>query len=103
MLAGRYLVEVGEEIDVRLLTREHPIEIETRDRVVRIDSDAKHVSRKMLEHYRHIRVVAKRKALEGIGQEGHVPVNVTKLGTTRWREKSNSPQLIDKFGRGERI
>ena len=40
-----------------------------------IMSIAGHVSRKMLEHYSHVRMDAKRKALEGIEQTGHIQGN----------------------------
>lgn len=40
LLAGGDFVKVGEEIDVHLAIRNYPVAIETRGRVIRIDSNA---------------------------------------------------------------
>ena len=36
------------------------------DSEILLSNDAKHVSRKMMEHYSHIRMEAKRKAVDGL-------------------------------------
>ena len=48
---------------------------------------AGHVSRRMLEHYSHIRIEAKRKALEAISQ----PAFGTD-GAQNWAQSPNSPK-----------
>jgi hypothetical protein len=61
-------------------------------------SIAGHVSRKMLGHYSHIRLDAKRRALDalgGAGQEGYVTNHVT----NRRHDGMADVEVIDKYGR----
>jgi len=63
-----------------------------------IMSIAGHVSRKMLELYSHIRLDAKRRALDalgGAGQEGYVTNHVT----NRRLDGTADAEVIDKYGR----
>jgi integrase len=48
-----------------------------------IMSIAGHVSRAMLEHYSHIRMDAKRRALEGLETPTSIPENLQQNSTTR--------------------
>jgi hypothetical protein len=74
------------------------------DSVIR--SIAGHVSQKMLEHYSHVRLEAKRRALDalatmrpesqnqGVAEGGYVTRNVTKAAL----EGMPAPQVIEKAG-----
>jgi integrase len=67
-------------------------------------SIAGHVSREMLEHYAHIRLRAKREAVDALAQaqepdEGYGTNNVTIAISAN----ESNPQLTEKNGRGERI
>jgi len=74
------------------------------DQVIR--SIAGHVSQKMLEHYSHVRLEAKRRALDalattrpekqnpGVSEGGYVTRNVTKMGS----EEMPAPQVIQNAG-----
>jgi Phage integrase family len=89
-------------------TRHHAItelaETAASDSVIR--SIAGHVSQKMLEHYSHVRLEAKRRALDTLGtvrpasqnqgdsEGGYVTRNVTKRGP----EKMPAPQVFDNAG-----
>jgi hypothetical protein len=65
---------------------------------------AGHVSRKMLEHYSHIRMDAKRRAVRALVTPKSIPAAqeaeayVTKYVTKRASRDSQTPQLLEKNG-----
>ena len=69
---------------------------------------AGHVSRQMLEHYSHVRLDLKRKALDGLATrrssaESKPAGYDTNYDTTPLSGESYATQAIEKIGRGERI
>jgi integrase len=54
---------------------------------------AGHVSKKMMEHYSHARMAAKRNAVEALGRAGHSTVTAQ----NRLFEEDNIPQVIEKM------
>jgi len=62
---------------------------------------AGHVSQRMLNHYSHIRLDAKRKALDSLSSRGKVTGYVTNHGTKQLNGEVPSPQVIEKYGRPE--
>lgn len=60
-----------------------------------IKAIAGHVSQRMLERYSHIRLEAKRSALEGLSRNGNVINNDIKSG----QEQPPSSQVVDSIGR----
>jgi integrase len=66
------------------------------DQVIR--SIAGHVSQRMLEHYSHVRLDAKRKALEALSGKGLGGSYDTNYGTNSEPEQEPMPQLIEKNG-----
>jgi integrase len=63
-----------------------------------IRSIAGHVSQRMLEHYSHVRLDAKRAALDALSGTGPNPGYDTNHATTAEREVTAVPQVIDKVG-----
>jgi integrase len=62
-----------------------------------IMSIAGHVSPRMLAHYSHVRLEAKRKALDGLSGQGARSGYGTKHGTIDQPEDSTIPQVIEKM------
>ena len=62
-------------------------------------SIAGHVSPKMLAHYSHVRMAAKRKALDALACEAPVDSHVTKHDTNMLRVAPAHPQVIERNGR----
>jgi len=68
---------------------------------------AGHVSRKMLAHYSHVRVAAKRAALEGLSSRASVNAdkdsdcsgNDTNHVTNATKPRTANPQVVEKYGR----
>jgi integrase len=56
---------------------------------------AGHVSREMLEHYSHIRLEAKRRAVEVLSGKGRLGSNVTNHVTNGYRRRSKKLQVTD--------
>jgi integrase len=65
-----------------------------------IMSVAGHVSRQMLEHYSHIRLDAKRRAVEGLSQRGRTGGHVTNYGTNSVVSESSEPATERKHWSG---
>jgi len=61
-------------------------------------SIAGHVSQRMLAHYSHVRIEAKRKALDALATEGTAEGYDTNNDTNQSRNAFPSPQLIEKNG-----
>jgi hypothetical protein len=55
---------------------------------------AGHVSRQMMEHYSHIRMDAKRRAVEGLSLSKLLPVNATEGGAGGLTAQSTSQKLL---------
>jgi len=66
------------------------------DQVIR--SIAGHVSKEMLEHYSHIRLDAKRAALESLSRRGSGGGYVTKNVTNQAPEPPADPQVVEESG-----
>ena len=62
-------------------------------------SIAGHVSLKMLAHYSHVRLDAKRKALDALSNWGSVGGYGTNHGTNTPSEPKSSPQVVEENGR----
>src|SRR5215467_319668 len=59
---------------------------------------AGHISPRMLEHYSHIRMEAKRQALDALSGSGSVGGHGTNDGTKSHSEPGQSLQLAEKYG-----
>jgi integrase len=67
-----------------------------------IMSIAGHVSPRMLRHYSHIRLDAKRDALNGLAARNGRPSYVTNRVTTSVSKTEQFPEVVEKYGRPER-
>ena len=63
----------------------------------RIQAINGHLSRKMLEHYSHVRLEAKRRAVEALDTMGARPVQQSSVGTQNAKTASGSPQFPPHF------
>jgi hypothetical protein len=61
-------------------------------------SVAGHVSQRMLEHYSHVRLAAKRKALDGLNSGGSTRGYGTNDDTNPQTERVPFPQVYEKNG-----
>jgi integrase len=68
-----------------------------------IMSIAGHVSREMLERYSHIRLEAKRRAVEVLSQKAKSGSTSQTTSQMEYRGRPRKPQVQEKIGRGERI
>jgi integrase len=66
-----------------------------------IMSIAGHVSPKMLAHYSHVRLEAKRKALDGLSGRGKTDSYDTNHDTNSELEGLPSPEVVERYGRHE--
>jgi hypothetical protein len=64
-----------------------------------IMSIAGHISPKMLRHYSHIRLKAKRKALDALGGDGKTDGYGTNDGTKQVFDSAPKPQVVEINGR----
>jgi len=62
---------------------------------------AGHVSPKMLAHYSHVRLQAKRDALEALCEKGKTPPHVTNDVTNPDVEEASQSEVLERYGRHE--